>query len=74
VQTISTAALLIVKKIFLILVFIAKASVIKLFKQYYFCIYNITVYILEITILNFDKKKNIFIYHKFLFIEISYLF
>jgi len=74
VRTTSTVVLSIIEKAALISVFIAKISKIRFAKQYYSRIYNITVYISEITILNFDKRKNIFIYYKSLFVEISYLF
>jgi len=74
VQTTSIVALLIIEKVFSILVLIIKASVIKLSKQYYSCIRNIIVYILEITILNLNRKKNILIRYKSLFVETFYLF
>lgn len=57
-------------------------NVIRFAKQYYFCIRNIIVYVLEITILNFNKKRtflcvinlcllNLFIFFKF-FLYIFY--
>ncbi len=63
-----------IKKVVLILVFTTKANVIRLAKQYYFCVRNITIYVLEITILNFNKRKNVLMRYKSLFIETSYLF
>jgi len=52
----------------------AKASVIRLAKRYYSRVRNVIVYALEITILNSNKRKNVLMRHKSLFVETSYLF
>jgi len=51
-----------------------KANVIRLVQRYYSCIRNVIVYALETTILNLDKRKNVLMRYKSLFVGTSYLF
>jgi len=74
VQTTSTIVFKIVKKEVSILILIIKTSVIKLAKRYYSRVRNVTMYALEITMLNSNKSKNIFIRYKLLFANAFYLF
>jgi len=74
VQTTSTIVFKIVKKEVSILILTIKTSVIKLPKRYYSRVRNVTMYALEITMLNSNKSKNIFIRYKLLFANAFYLF
>jgi len=48
--------------------------VIRLAKRYHSRVRNVTVYALETTILNLNKRKNVLMRYKPLFVETSYLF
>ncbi len=52
----------------------AKTNVIRFAKRYYLCIRNVTIYVLETTILDFNKRKNVLMRYKSLFVKTSYLF
>jgi len=43
-------------------------------KRYYSCVRNVIVYVLEITILNLSKEKNVLMRYKFLLVKTFYLF
>jgi len=73
-QTTSTIASKVVEEVAPTLVLTIKASVIRLAKRYHSRVRSVAMYALEITMLDLDKNKNIFMRHKSLPANASYLF